>query len=103
MARTVDNSGDIETICKTDPVRSGESVSIVFRPIDDDIAPPFTVRIKSPQGKVIVERVLRELPTGRPQSAPPVSFTISAPGDYKIEIVQLYGKQRGDAVLHVLM
>jgi hypothetical protein len=50
---------------------------------------------------VILERVLRELPTGKPQSAPPVSFTVSAQGDYKIEIWQLYGKSRGDAVLHV--
>ena len=100
MARTVDNSGDIETICKTDPVRSGDTVLLVFRS-DDDASPPFTVKIKSPQGKVIVERVLRDLPTGKPQSAPPVSFTVSAAGDYKIEITQLYGKQRGDAVLHV--
>lgn len=100
MARTVDNTGDIETICQTDPVRSGETVKLVFRS-DDDASPPFTVRIKSPQGKVIVERVLRELPTGKPQSPPPISFSVSIPGDYKIEIVQLYGKQRGDAIMHV--
>jgi hypothetical protein len=100
VARTVDNTGDIETICQTDPVRAGDTVKLVFRS-DDDAAPPFTVRIKSPQGKVIVERVLRELPTGKPQSAPPISFTVSATGDYKIEIVQLYGKQRGDAIMHV--
>ena len=82
-------------------MRAGETVSLVFRS-DDDAAPPFTVRIKSPSGKVIVERVLRELPTGKPQSAPPIQFTTSGAGDYKIEIVQLYGKQRGDAVLHVI-
>ena len=101
MARNVDHTGDIETISQTDPVRSGETVRLVFRS-DDDAAPPFKVSIRSPQGKVIVERVLRELPTGKPQSAPPISFAVSAPGDYKIEIVQLYGKTRGDAVLHVL-
>lgn len=101
MARTVENTGDIETLCKADPVRAGDTVSLVFRS-DDDAAPPFTVRIKSPSGKVIVERVLRELPTGRPQSAPPIQFTASASGDYKIEIVQLYGKQRGDALLRVI-
>lgn len=100
MARTVASTGDIETICKADPVRSGDTVQLVFRS-DDDASPPFTVKVRSPQGKVIVERVLRELPTGMPQSAPPISFTVSAPGDYKVEIVQLYGKQRGDAVLHV--
>ena len=83
-----------------DPVTAGETVRLVFRS-DDDAAPPFTVKIKSPSGKVIVERVLRELPTGKPQSAPPISFAASASGDYKIEVTQLYGKQRGDAVLHV--
>lgn len=101
MARTVDHSGDIETFSQTDPVNAGDTVSLVFR-ADDEAAPPFTIRIKAPSGKVILERVLRELPTGKPQSAPPVQFTASASGDYKIEIWQLYGKQRGDAVLHVL-
>lgn len=100
MARTVDHTGDIETISQTDPVTAGDTVKLVFRS-DDEPSPPFTVRVKSPSGKVIVERVLRELPTGKPQSAPPISFTVSASGDYKIEIVQLYGKTRGDAVLHV--
>ena len=97
---TVENLGDIETISQTDPVSAGDTVRLVFRS-DDDAAPPFTVRVKSPSGKVIMERVLRELPTGKPQSAPAISFTVSASGDYKIEIVQLYGKTRGDAVLHV--
>ena len=101
MPRTIENSGDIETICKADPVRSGDTVTLVFRS-DDDASPPFTVKIKAPSGQTIVERVLRELPTGKPQSAPPISFTVSASGDYKIEITQLYGKVRGDAVLHVL-
>jgi len=99
VARTVDNSGDIEALCQQDPVKAGDTVSLVFRA--DDADPPFNVRIKSPSGKVILERVLRDLPTGKPQSAPPIQFTASASGDYKIEIWQLYGKQRGDAVLHV--
>lgn len=100
MARTVDNSGDIETFCQADPVNAGDLVNLVFR-ADDEAVPPFTIRIRSPSGKIILERVLRELPTGKPQSAPPVQFTASSAGDYKIEIWQLYGKQRGDAVLHV--
>ncbi len=101
MPRTVENTGDIETICQTDPARAGELVKLVFRS-DDDAAPPFTIKVKSPTGKVIVERVLRELPTTRPQSAPPVTFTPSAPGEYKVEITQLYGKQRGDAILRII-
>lgn len=97
---SIDNAGDIETICQTDPVRVGEMIAIVFR-ADDEATPPFNLRIRSPNGKIIVERVLRELPTGKPQSAPAVTFTASAPGDYKIEIKQLYGKQSGEATLHV--
>jgi hypothetical protein len=100
VARTVENSGDIETFCQTDPVKVGDTVSLIFR-ADDEATPPFNIRIKSPTGKVIVERVLRELPTGKPQSAPPVTFTASADGEYRIEIKQLYGKQKGEAVLRV--
>jgi hypothetical protein len=96
----VESSGDIETFSKADPVSAGDTVSLIFRS-DEEANPPFTLRIKSPAGKVILERVLRELPTGRPQSAPPIQFTASAAGDYRIEIWQLYGKSRGDAILHV--
>ena len=99
MARTIECSGDIETICKADPLRAGDTASLVFRA--DEADPPFNLRIKSPSGKTIVERVLRELPTGMPQSAPPITFTVSGAGDYKIEIKQLYGKQKGDALLRV--
>ncbi len=100
MPRTIDSSGDIETICKTDPAKAGEEIRLVFR-AEDDAEPPFTLKIKSPSGKVIVERVIRDLPTGKPQSAPPVAFTASASGPYVVEIKQIHGKQRGDAVLHV--
>ena len=100
MARTVDSVGDIETVCKTDPARAGEEIMLVFNA--DDIEPPFNLKVKSPTGKVIVERVIRDLPTGGPQSAPPVVFTASAPGEYKVEIKQLYGKQKGDAIVRIV-
>jgi hypothetical protein len=100
VARTIDSSGDIETISKTDPAKAGEEVRLVFR-AEDDAEPPFTLKIKSPSGQVIVERVIRDLPTGKPQSAPPVAFTPSSSGEYKVEIRQLKGKQKGDAVLRV--
>lgn len=100
MARTLEGTGVIETICQTDPVAPGDTVKLVFR-ADDDAEPPFTVKVKSPSGQVILERVLRELPTGKPQSAPPLNFTISSSGDYKIQIKQLHGKQQGDAILRV--
>ena len=101
MARTIESSGDIETICKSDPAKAGEEIKLVFR-AEDDAEPPFTLKVKSPQGKVIVERVIRDLPTGRPQSAPPVTFTASAAGEYKVEIKQLQGKQKGEAILRIV-
>ncbi len=100
MARTIESVGDIETICKSDPAKAGEELKLVFR-TEEDVEPPFTLKIKSPAGKVIVERVIRDLPTGKPQSAPPVTFTPSAGGEYKVEIKQIQGKQKGEAVLRV--
>ena len=101
MARTIESVGDIETICKSDPARAGEELKLVFR-AEDDADPPFTLKIKSPAGKVILERVIRDLPTGKPQSAAPVAFTPSSAGEYKIEIKQIQGKQHGEAVLRVV-
>ena len=88
----------------TTMLQSGLDISpvITHRLKIDDYEEGFRVMKAGQSGKVILERVLRELPTGKPQSAPPIQFTASAPGDYKIEIWQLYGKQRGDAILHVL-
>jgi hypothetical protein len=100
VARTIDSVGDIETICKTDPAKAGEEIKLVFR-AEEDAEPPFTIKIKSPMGKVIVERVIRDLPTGRPQSASPVTFTPSSGGEYRVEIKQIRGKLRGEAVLRI--
>jgi hypothetical protein len=101
VARTIESVGDIETISKVDPAKAGEEVKLVFRS-EDEIEPPFTVKIKSPSGAVILERVLREMPTGKPQSAPPVTFTPSSAGDYKVEIKQIKGKLKGEATLRVI-
>ncbi len=100
MARTIESVGDIETICKTDPAKAGEEIRLVFH-AEEDADPPFVLKIKSPSGKVIVERVIRDLPTNRPQSAPPVVFTPASGGEYKIEIKQLKGTQKGDATLRI--
>lgn len=96
----VESSGSIETVCNSPGAKVGDTLKLVFRALDDS-EPPYTVKIISPAGKVVVERVLRELPTGRPQSAPPLTFTAPAEGDYKVEIWQLYGKSRGQATLRV--
>ena len=101
MPRTIDSSGDIEIVTKTDPARSCEAVRLLFL-AEEEVDPPFVLKIKSPSGSVIMERVLRELPTGKPQSAPPVEFTPSSAGEYKLEIKQLSGKKMGVAVLRVI-
>lgn len=100
MTRVIESSGNIETICDANLLKVGDTVRLVFRALDD-AEPPFSVKIVSPGAKVLLERVLRELPTGKPQSAPPISFTAGASGAYRIEIWQLYGKSRGQATLHV--
>lgn len=100
MSDTVENEGDIETLSQVTPVSVGDTVRLIFRAYDE-ATPPFNIKIRSPSGKIIVERVLRDLPTGKPQSAPPVEFSASSAGEYKIEIKQLYGKQKGSAILRV--
>lgn len=95
---SLDSSGNIETICNASAFKVGDQVSLVFRTLDES-DPPFTVRVKAPDGKVILERVLRDLPTGKPQSAPPVQFKLDLPGEYRVDIWQLYGKSRGLAKL----
>jgi hypothetical protein len=98
---TTNNSGHIEVRSLTDPALLGDRVLLVFQ-MEDDATPPFKVKVWAPSGKMIVDVVLRELPTGRPQGAAPVSFMPSTPGAYRIEVTQLQGKMRGDATLTVV-
>lgn len=101
MAGRIDSHGDIEIMLHGDSaVALGERVYLVFRPIDEP-EPPIGIVIQSPNGQKIVDRVLRELPTGRPQSAPPVEFIPSVGGTYLIEVKEIRGKQRGNATLKV--
>ncbi len=99
MPNVIESTGSIETVCGVATVTVGDTVRLVFRALDDS-EPPYTCKVTSPGGKVIVERVLRDLPTGKPQSAPPVSFVVAQSGDYRVEVWQLYGKSRGQATLH---
>jgi len=100
VANVIESSGNIETMCSVSSLKVGDTVYLVFRALDDS-EPPYTCKVTSPGAKVIVERVLRELPTGRPQSAPAVSFTAAQSGEYRIDVWQLYGKSRGQALLRV--
>ncbi|MBI4955529.1 MAG: hypothetical protein HY908_26140 [Myxococcales bacterium] len=100
MPAKIVSSGEIETICDASGLTSGGTAKLVFRAFDD-ASPPFTIKVRAPGGKVILDRVVRELPTGRPQSAPPVTFAVAAAGQYRIEITQLYGGASGQATLDV--
>jgi hypothetical protein len=101
VAATVKNTGDIDVICqKADALAPGQTASIVFKCWDDP-SPPFTVKVRAPDGKLILDRVIRNFPKDEPQSAPPVTFTVAEAGDYKIQISELYGKLEGEATLTV--
>ena len=101
MAATIQSSGDIEIICQGAPaLKMGDSGQLVFRTWDD-ASPPFTVKVRDPDGKTILDRVIRELPTGQAQSAPAVTFPVRTNGAYAISIKELYGKKEGNATLTV--
>jgi len=100
VAQVIEHSGDIETFTSATTVVVGDRVALVFS-ADSSCDPPFTVKIRAPDGKVVLERVLRELPTGKPQSAPAIELTVKVEGEFKLEIWQIYGKDRGEAILRV--
>jgi len=96
----IDSWGEIEIKCAADSISVSDVVPLVFY-AHPDAAPPFVIKVRSPSGSVIINRTTRELPTGDPQSAPPIQFIPSVSGDYQIEVRQVHGKRRGDATLHV--
>lgn len=112
MSSNIESSGDIEvtaalTSATAHPgnqifgaISPGDRVYLVFTPIDAT-APPYGIKIVSPSGSTIMDTILRDLPTGLPQSPPPVEFVSSAKGTYRIEIREMKGRQRGTATLKV--
>lgn len=100
MPTLIESTGNIETVCLATSAKVGDTIKLIFRALEDS-DPPYTCRITSPGAKVVLERVLRELPDGRPQSAPPLHFVALGSGEYRIEIWQLYGHARGQALLNV--
>lgn len=104
MAARIDSSGEIETLFHDTVLQRevdiGDRLLIVFRSQSEPEG-SVSVIIHSPSGSKIVERVLRDLPTGMPQSAPPVEFVPSARGNYTVEVREVRGSQRGHATIKV--
>ena len=103
MAGRIDSSGEIETLLHDSmgqTIGVGDRVAFVFRSRDEPDS-AVSVIVTSPSGQKIVDRVVRELPTGRPQSAPPVEFIPAVSGTYTIDVREVRGKQRGTATLKV--
>jgi hypothetical protein len=112
MPATIDSSGEIEIFCHParssgrgtapffDKITVGDRLSVVFVPSESAV-PPFSLKITSPSGATILDTLVREPPTGSPQSAAPVEFVVSSSGIYRIEVRALSGRQRGEAKIRV--
>jgi hypothetical protein len=116
MSALIELSGEIEIFCFPstggasapfrqsvpffDAVSVGDHLAMVFTP-GDGASAPYSLKIFSPSGAVIVDSIVRDLPTGLPQSPPPIDFVVSAKGVYRIEIRELRGRQHGAAKLRV--
>ena len=90
----VQSWGEIETFCEGSGVRPGDRMRVYFR-TEEDLSPPFKLRVRGPDGVVIVERVLRELPVGPLHGIPSVDFLVATPGEYKLDIWQIQGATEG--------
>jgi hypothetical protein len=113
MSGPIDSTGDFEvfahiagaansrsSVPSYDSIAVGDRVSLLFLP-GDGSAPPYSLKIFSPSGVNIIDTIVRDLPTGAPQSPPPFEFVVSARGNYRIEIREQRGRQKGEATLRV--
>jgi hypothetical protein len=113
MPGPLETHGSIEVFCSRadvpasrrsmfsfDSIIAGERLALCFHS-DEDMRPPYSLKLRAPNGALIIDRILRELPTGLPQSAPPIEFIASAPGAYAIEVRELSGTSWGTATLTV--
>ena len=115
MSALIEMSGEIEIFCYPsgsaggstrqsvpffDAVTAGDRLSLVFA-ANDGASAPFALKIFSPSGTNILDSIVRDLPTGLPQSPPPVEFVVSAKGVYRVEIREMRGRQHGEAKVRV--
>lgn len=109
---TVQSSGDIEIFCHPagatsrgsvpffDRITVGDKLSLIFIP-EGNATPPYQLKIMSPSGSVVLEKLVRDPPTGAPQTPPPFEFIVSARGIYRVEVRALQGRARGEATIRV--
>lgn len=113
MAGPLETSGSIETFAQRaegavsrgsaysfDEISVGDRVALCFA-AGDDAEAPYSLRVRGPNGAVILDRILRELPTGLPQSEPPVLFVVSSSGAYQVEIQSKGQRSWGKATMRV--
>ena len=112
MPAFIESSGEIEVFCYPsgapsrvtvpvfDAVTVGDRLSLVFG-ANDGATPPYSLKVVSPSGTTILDSIVRDLPTGLPQSPPPVEFVVSGKGVYKVEIREMRGRQRGEARVRI--
>jgi hypothetical protein len=112
MSASIELSGDIEVFCFPagdagrssmaffDGVTFGDRLALVFG-ADDASSPPYSLKIVSPSGATLIDTIVRDLPTGLPQSPPPVEFVVSTKGVYRVEIREMRGRRRGEAQVRV--
>ena len=109
---TIQTSGDIEiylhpagaagrgSVPFFDKITVGDRIALLFVP-DGSETPPYSLKIFSPTGATVMDTLVRAVPTGGPQSPPPLEFIVSARGKYKVEIRSLKATQRGEATFDV--
>jgi hypothetical protein len=98
-AATIESSGAIDIRCNTHSLVANKKALLTFHAWDD-AAPPFQLVVTAPSGQIILDRLLRVLPTGDPQAPPPITFSVLS-GEYRITITELHGKAEGRALLRV--
>lgn len=103
MAHFIDSSGEIEIVSlqsRSQAFAIGDRVQLIFKPIDAP-NPPYKLKVTSPSGKTIVDTIVRSLPTGEPQSAPPFEFSPSASGIYVVDLRETNGRAFGTGKLKI--
>ena len=112
MSALFELSGEIEIFCYPsgagtrasvpffDAVTIGDRLSLVFTP-GEGSGPPYSLKVFSPSGANILDSIVRDLPTGTPQSPPPIEFVVSAKGIYRVEIREQRGRAHGAVKVRV--